>query len=130
MICNTRDGWDSYFCADPFVVWDGERWVMYYYGYNGVHAQDGIAFSTDLLHWTKEKEPILQYGKKGEIDELHAHKPCVIEKDGCLYHFYCAVRRGRSDDRAVNLDPTEDMGTEKTEYRCISVAVSKKEAFM
>ncbi len=129
LICNAKNRWDSYFCADPFVVKDGERWVMYYYGYNGIHAQDGIAFSADLRHWTKEEEPILRYGNTGEIDELHAHKPCVIEKDGCLYHFYCAVRRGRSDDKAINLDPTEDMDTEKTEYRCISVAVSKKEAF-
>lgn len=125
VIQNTPDTWDSYFCADPHVVRDGEVWVMYYYGYDGIHAQDGIAFSEDLLHWEKAQEPILRYGGGGEIDEFHAHKPCVVEKDGCLYHFYCAVRPGRIEDKAVNEDPTQAEGEIKTEYRCISVAVNQ-----
>lgn len=71
---------------------------------------EGIAFSKDLYHWNKVKTPILKYGNAGEIDELHAHKLCVIEKDGNLYHFYCAVREGRESDKAVNADPTREQG--------------------
>lgn len=125
LICNTEFSWDSYFCADPCVFKNGSLWGMYYYGYDGEHAQEGIAFSKDLYHWEKMKTPILKYGNEGEIDELHAHKPCVIEKDGNLYHFYCAVREGRESDKAVNADPTREQGAGKTEYRCISVAVNQ-----
>ena len=96
---------------------------MFYYGYNGEHAQEGIAFSEDLLHWKKENAPILCSGATGSLDELHSHKPSVIEKDGVLYHYYCAVRPGRQDDHAVNADPTQQDG-QASEYRCISVATS------
>ena len=68
--------------------------------------QDGLAVSDDLIHWKKEQEPILVHGRQGELDELHAHKPSVIKKDGVLYHFYCAVRPGHKGDTAVNEDPT------------------------
>ena len=123
IIANTPNGWDSAFCADPCIVQDKDRWVMFYYGYNGEHAQEGIAFSEDLLHWKKENAPILCSGATGSLDELHAHKPSVIEKDGVLYHYYCAVRPGRQDDHAVNADPTQQDG-QASEYRCISVATS------
>lgn len=125
VIKNTDGKWDSYFCADPCVVKDGDIWIMFYYGYDGKNAREGIAFSKDLIHWEKSEEPILDHGKKGEIDCTHAHKPCVISRDGCLYHFYCAVRPSEAGDIAVNTDPTsEDEGT--SEYRCISVALNRQ----
>jgi Predicted glycosylase len=106
--------WDSYFCADPFVVKDKDRWVMYYYGFNLKHAQDGIAFSQDLHEWIKLPDPIVKNGKPGEIDSLFAHKPSVIYKDGILYHFYCGVREYREGDAAKN----------QNEFRCITFASS------
>lgn len=84
---------------------------------------DGVAYSEDLFHWTKLADPLLRYGNENSIDALHAHKPSVIEKDGCLYHFYCAVRPGRPGDHAKNQDPTVT-DRETTEYRCITVATS------
>lgn len=123
IIQNTPDAWDSFFCADPCVVRDGDIWLLFYYGYDGLHAQEGMAYSKDLLHWVKYPAPILLHGGKGEVDELHAHKPGVITKDGCLYHFYCAVRPGREGDRAYNMDPT---GAAQKEYRCISVAFNRE----
>lgn len=121
IIKNTPDEWDSCFCADPYILKDGNKWIMYYYGYDGEYAQEGIAFSEDLMNWEKQKEPIICHGEHGEIDEIHAHKPCVITKDGILYHFYCAVRHVKEEDIAVNTDPTKE-GTGATEYRCITVA--------
>lgn len=120
----TDNSWDSHFCADPFVAYDGNQWVMFYYGYNGEHAQEGIAFSKDLLQWEKYTEPILRYGKVGELDSIHAHKPSIVFEDGILYHFYCAVRESRKDDGAVNQDPTSTEQSE-TEFRCITVATSE-----
>ena len=123
VIANSENGWDAAFCADPCIVQEGNRWLMFYYGYDGYHAQDGVAYSEDLFHWTKLADPLLRYGNENSIYELHAHKPSVIEKDGCLYHFYCAVRPGRPGDHAKNQDPTVT-DRETTEYRCITVATS------
>lgn len=108
--------WDEDFASDPVVMRDGERnlWVMYYFGFDRKHAQEGIAFSEDLIHWEKHPDPILKAGAAGEIDCTHAHKPGVLWHNGALYHFYCACR------------PT--VGEEKKllggEYRTISVARS------
>ncbi len=129
VIKNTQGAWDSHFCADPCVVWDGSQWVMFYYGYDGMHAQEGIAFSTDLIHWSKADRPILRHGAEGDVDEIHAHKPCVIERNGVLYHFYCAVRPIRDNDQAINEDPTRLTETDRKEFRCITVAVNQPDVF-
>lgn len=109
-----KDHWDSIFASDPWVVHDGSDWLCFYYGFNGQHAQDGLAFSKDLLHWQKYADPLLTYGKPGELDSTHAHKPCIIQYNGVLYHFYCAVRPWQEGDI------TKCVG----EFRCISVAAS------
>lgn len=84
--------WDSRFASDPWVIRIADKWHMFYYGFNGVHAQDGVALSNDLIKWEKSPfNPILAYGEQGSYDEIHAHKPCVIFKGGIHYHFYTAV---------------------------------------
>jgi predicted GH43/DUF377 family glycosyl hydrolase len=117
----TKGAWDSNFVADPYVVRDDALWVMYYYGYNGKNAREGIAFSKDLFNWEKYKEPIITNGKAGEIDEIHAHKPAVVYFQNKLYHYYCAVRNHKTGDLGGNIDPT---GNNPDEFRCISVALS------
>lgn len=116
--------WDSVFAADPAVYRDGDHWVMYYYGYDGVHAQNGLAFSKDLLHWEKYPQPILPYGRPGELDSTHAHKPSVLFTKGSLHQFYCAVRPSVPSDPAANPDPTGQMSAE---FRCISIASSQRQ---
>ena len=113
----TESAWDCKFASDPVVVRDGEKnmFVMYYFGYDYAHAQDGIAFSDDLIHWEKHAEPIMSYGRPGEIDSTYAHKPGIIYHNGMLYHFYCAVRPTVSDVEKVRFG---------NEYRTISVARS------
>lgn len=84
--------WDSRFASDPWVIRIGDKWHMFYYGFDGVHAQDGLAISKNLLKWDKSPfNPILEYGEPGSYDEVHAHKPCVVFKGGIYYHFYTAV---------------------------------------
>ncbi|HHT35647.1 MAG: hypothetical protein ACE3NC_01425 [Candidatus Wallacebacter cryptica] len=108
--------WDSQFCADPYVVKDGERWVMYYYGFNRRHAQDGIAFSDDLFNWEKHPDPILPNGDPGELDHSFAHKPALLYHDGVLYHFYCACRKYKPGDPVKSL---------WDEFRTITFAASQ-----
>ena len=98
------------------MVRDDDRWVMFLFGFDGRHAQDGIAVSRDLLHWDKHPEPILRFGAPGDLDEIHAHKPSVVSHEGVLYHFYSACRKSRDGD------PTRKLGDE---FRCITVATSR-----
>lgn len=112
----SQDRWDRGFVSDPCVLRDGDRWVMYYFGYDYNRAQEGIALSDDLLTWEKYPHPIIQVGEEGEIDSVFAHKPSVMMFNGVLYHFYCACRPYR------NGDPTKNFGKE---FRTISVAASQ-----
>lgn len=124
VIVNHPGGFDSSFAADPCVVKDGDTWLMFHYVYDGVHAQEALAWSDDLLHWHCLDSPLLRHGGPGSLDEIHAHKPSVVYKNGILYHFYCAVRPSRPSDNALNQDPTR-AGEAVSEYRCITVATSK-----
>ena len=112
----TPGAWDSVFASDPWVTWDSreKQWVMFYYGFNGIQAMDGVAVSRDLRHWEKFPAPILTTGAGGDLDSKYAHKPAVAWLDGALYHFYCACRPARPEDRARN----------GGEFRCLSVARS------
>jgi predicted GH43/DUF377 family glycosyl hydrolase len=84
--------WDSHFVSDPWVIMIEDKWHMFYYGFDGVHAQDGVAISNNLIQWEKSPfNPILRKGEAGSYDEIHAHKPCVVSKGGIYYHFYTAV---------------------------------------
>lgn len=111
----TPDAWDSGFVSDPCVLKDGDRWAMYFFGYNFKKAQEGLAVSHDLFSWEKCPEPIIAHGAEGELDENYAHKPSVIAYNGILYHFYTACRKPQPGDRTCNFFP---------EYRTIAVATS------
>lgn len=101
----TEGAWDSLFSSDPCVFWDSreQRWLMFYFGFDGQHAMEGIAESHDMVHFTKHPDPIIRSGDA--IDSVHAHKPGILYHDGVLYHYYCAV--------------------DKDDNRCITVACSK-----
>ena len=106
-VMRVRPGhFDSQFVSDPFVVWDGERWLNFYFGLTEGGARGGLAWSEDLLHWEMFPEPVLDKGRPGEIDDVHAHKSALFWENGRLYHFYTAVGN-----------------TEKGEHRLITCAV-------
>jgi predicted GH43/DUF377 family glycosyl hydrolase len=109
------DTWRSIFVSDPNIVKDGDIWLNFFFGLGPGHAQDGIAVSKDLLHWEMAKDPILRYGKEGEIDSTHAHKASMFTVGKRLYHFYNAVRPWRPGDRTKN----------GNEYRVLTVASSE-----
>lgn len=107
--------WDGKFVSDPAIYKDGELWLIFYFGYNGIHAQEGLAVSRDLITWEKHDEPIIPYGPQGSLDATHAHKASVVYHIGILYHFYCAVRPSQEGDTTSHLS---------NEYRTITVATS------
>ncbi len=94
--------WDSRFASDPMLLEINGVWHMFYYGFDGQHACDGVALSVDgsWLHWEKSPHnPILTPGLAGSHDDVHAHKPFVLEHGGVFYHFYCGV----GDERTICL---------------------------
>lgn len=113
---NSPGRWDSIFVSEPCIVYDGKQWLMYYFGFDGRHAQNGIALSNHLALWTKYPEPIVAAGVAGEIDSTHAHKPSVFFWNGVLYHFYVACRPYQQGDATMIFG---------NEFRTISVAASK-----
>lgn len=45
--------WDCKFVSDPYIVRDHDTWINFFFGYDYEHAQEGVAFSEDLIHWEK-----------------------------------------------------------------------------
>ena len=113
-----KGAWDDRFAADACVLCHKGTWYMFYYGLSSRRgARDLVARSSDLLHWEKSDEILIDLGPAGAVDELLAHKPGVIANDEKLYHFYCAVTR--------NPDPDKKIGEiEHSEIRGIALAHS------
>ncbi len=81
-------------------------WVMHYFGHAWKpKAFDTFAASYDLLHWTKWDGPHLVEPTE-EYDSTFAHKPWVIQWEGVVYHFYCAVNK---KERTVALATSRPM---------------------
>src|SRR3546814_9105158 len=47
------EAFDSKFVDAPLVIRGPDRFYMYYYGFDGVGYQTGLAESDDLLNWRK-----------------------------------------------------------------------------
>jgi predicted GH43/DUF377 family glycosyl hydrolase len=80
-------------CGDAQVVKMGKLYVMFFFGafWNGSgQAFDRFACSYDLVHWTEWKGEDLVKPSES-YDRTYAHKPCLVEWKGIVYHFYTAV---------------------------------------
>lgn len=83
-----EDRWNI--AGDPQVIRFEDLWVMHYFVARDGMAYDTFACSKDLVHWTKwDGEPLIKPTK--DYDKLFAHKPYVLQHNGTVYHFYCAV---------------------------------------
>jgi predicted GH43/DUF377 family glycosyl hydrolase len=101
---------DDIFASDPCVFRYGNGWAMFYFGLSSDgRARDGVAFSDDLLHWTKSETILIDVGGSGSIDSRYAHKPGIIARDGKLYHFYCAVSPNPNADQKMGQVQTEEI---------------------
>jgi predicted GH43/DUF377 family glycosyl hydrolase len=85
---------DERFASDPCVLQDGKQWAIFYFGLDakGV-ARDLVAAGPDLFRPAKCSRVLIDIGPPGSIDSSYAHKPSVIQHQGNLYHFYCAVSK-------------------------------------
>ena len=91
--------------GDPQIVKIGDVWTMFYFGAGWKpRAFDTFACSYDLVHWTKWEGPHLIEPSE-DYDKTYAHKPWVVNWNGVVYHFYCAVgTQGRCIALATSRD--------------------------
>lgn len=105
VIENNPNGYDALLAANPEIYRDKDHWVMFYFGASRnhpdqkVHAHTLTAFSTDLINWTVNPDPIFMAGGHPDgLDEIHAHNISFVynRKNDTHYMFYCAVgKKGR-----------------------------------
>ena len=92
--------------GDPQITKIGDVWVMFYFGaFWKPGAFDRFACSYDLVNWTQWKGPHLI--ESSELwDKKYAHKPWVINHNGVVYHYYCAVG---NQGRVIALATSKDL---------------------
>jgi len=82
------DAWDDFSVARVHVLYDGERYQMFYEGHDVASWRLGYAWSEDGTSWTKDPDnPILDLGPAGDFDNANAAEPYVIF-DGSTYWLY------------------------------------------
>lgn len=80
--------WDDFAVARASVMYDGERYQMWYEGHNGGTWRIGYATSLDGIDWTRGADnPIVDLGPDGSWKSNVASEPNVIF-DGQLYRLY------------------------------------------
>lgn len=84
-------------CRDPFVIKDGNKYVMYYSSRSkNLNYVIAAATSTDLINWT-DRGPILEGAR------IPMESPCVVKKDGRYHLFY--VVSSKNLYHALSADP-------------------------
>jgi beta-xylosidase len=99
---------DHRIIGDPWIMRSpgGNTWEMYYFAFDGRHARECLATSTDLIHWTKSPfNPIMDAGLPGTYDGIHCHKPSIVVQDDVYYHFFtaCGPDGKGGEHRAIGL---------------------------
>lgn len=96
---NRPGGYDSGFCSDGKVFWDGDHWAMFYFGVGHGGAHIMAAVSRDLLRWVAHPEPLYKAGgHPGGLDKTYACKISLVYRadTGTFHMYYCAVgNKGR-----------------------------------
>lgn len=97
--------------GDAHIQKIGDVYVMFYFSAfrsdRPYKAFNTFACSYDLVHWTDWKGEDLIIPSK-PYDDLFAHKSYVIEHEGVVYHYYCAVNQ--HDQRGIAVATSKRMG--------------------
>lgn len=90
-----KDEWDGFHIADPRVIKINDLFLMFYTGYDlKKRGRIGLAFSQNLINWTKFKlNPVLNVGKRGEWDCDEACRADIFQ-DQDKYFIIYSGRKG------------------------------------
>lgn len=73
-------GWEATWVAQPWLMWDGTQFVIYYTGYNGTNLAIGRATASNFYggSWTKYgSNPVIPHGSLGDPDEVGSGMPVI-----------------------------------------------------
>ena len=77
--------WDSARVSNPFVLYDGTQYCMWYAGYDNTNMRIGYATSADGIVWNKHaSNPVLDLGTNGSMDSAGVSGPTVILETALL----------------------------------------------
>jgi len=97
--------------GDAHIQKIGDVYVMFYFSAfradRPYKAFNTFACSYDLIHWDDWKGDDLIIPSK-PYDNLFAHKSCLINYKGVVYHFYCGVNS--DDQRGIAVATSKPMG--------------------
>ncbi len=97
--------------GDAYIQKIGDVYVMFYFSAfradRPYKAFNTFACSYDLIHWADWKGADLIIPSKS-YDNLFAHKSCLINYQGIVYHFYCGVNQ--DDQRGIAVATSKPMG--------------------
>lgn len=103
--------------GDAQIQQFGDLYVMFYFAAFNTNkpykAYNTFACSYDLIHWYDWKGDDLIIPSKS-YDDLFAHKSYVINHEGVVYHFYCAVNK--SDQRGIAVATSKPMGRSSARF--------------
>lgn len=85
---STTDAWDDTMVSIPIVFWapNYNQWAMLYCGYDGTTQKEGLAFSNDLIHWTKYAGNPVFAGS--ETWNLGGVTGCYVWYENGTYYFF------------------------------------------
>jgi len=86
--------WEKDCVYQPWVVENGGRFFDFYNAANGGTEQSGVAFSGDLLKWTRHAANPVIHVRQGGYDERFASDPKVFRDGDHWVMFYFGVGRG------------------------------------
>ena len=102
---------DGMITGDAHIQKMGDLYVMFYFGAfwkdRPYKAFNTFSCSYDLINWTDWKGPDLIVPSK-DYDDLFAHKSFLLEYEGIVYHFYCAVNK--DDQRGIAVATSKPLG--------------------
>lgn len=103
--------------GDAHIQKIGDVYVMFYFSAfrkdRNYKAFNTFACSYDLIHWTDWQGDDLIIPSK-PYDDLFAHKSYVINHDGVVYHFYCAVNS--ANQRGIAVATSKPMGKSPVKF--------------
>jgi len=108
---------DGTITGDAQIVKFGNLYVMFYFSaFNPTreyNAYNTFAASHDMIHWTDWQGDDLIIPSK-PYDEMFAHKSYVVNWQGVVYHFYCAVNN--AGQRGIAVATSKPMGKSEVNF--------------
>jgi predicted GH43/DUF377 family glycosyl hydrolase len=88
--------WEAgYIAANGAALWDGDNFLYWYQAGPKGRTRIGLARSRDGRAWSREKQPVLDFGPRGSWDEISLGDPYALRLGDFFYLYYLGQDRAR-----------------------------------